>query len=86
LGTASKLLAEAGWKRNGTFVQNDKGETLTLELLTDEEVFSRVLSPFVENMRAIGMDATFRIVDTPQYQRRLSAFDFDLVVVAFQFS
>ncbi|MGO4557405.1 extracellular solute-binding protein [Rhizobiales bacterium 3FA27D7] len=86
LGTASRLLAEAGWKRNGAFVQNDKGETLTLELLTDEEVFSRVLSPFVENMRAIGIDATFRIVDTPQYQRRLSAFDFDLVVVAFQFS
>lgn len=86
LGKASKLLAEAGWKRDGAFVQNDKGEKLTLEMLCDEEVLSQRFSPFIENMRAVGIDATSRIVDTPQYQRRLSDYDFDLVIVATLFS
>lgn len=86
LGKASKLLAEAGWKRNGAFVQNDKGEKLTLEMLSDEEVLSQRFSPFIENMRAVGIDATSRIVDTPQYQRRLSDYDFDLVIAATLFS
>lgn len=86
LGKASKLLADAGWKRNGSFVENDKGERLTLEMLSDEETLSQRFSPFVENMRAVGIDATSRIVDTPQYQRRLSEYDFDLVIAAFLFS
>ncbi|MCG7507564.1 extracellular solute-binding protein [Mesorhizobium retamae] len=86
LGKASKLLADAGWKRTGSFVENDKGEKLTLEMLSDEEVLSQRFSPFIENMRAVGIDATSRIVDTPQYQRRLSEYDFDLVIAAFLFS
>ncbi|WP_144224457.1 extracellular solute-binding protein [Mesorhizobium amorphae] len=86
LGKASKLLADAGWKRNGSFVENTKGERLTLEMLSDEEVLSQRFSPFIENMRAVGIDATSRIVDTPQYQRRLSDYDFDVVIAAFLFS
>lgn len=86
LGNASKLLAEAGWKRTGSFVENNKGEKLTLEMLSDQEVLSQRFSPFIENMRAVGIDATSRIVDTPQYQRRLSDYDFDLIVAAGQFS
>lgn len=86
LGKASKLLADAGWKRNGSFVENNKGERLTLEMLSDEEVLSQRFSPFIENMRAVGIEATSRIVDTPQYQRRLSGYDFDLVMAASLFS
>lgn len=86
LGKASKLLADAGWKRNGSFVQNGRGEKLTLEMLSDEEMLSQRFSPFIENMRAVGIDATSRIVDTPQYQRRLSEYDFDLIIAGFLFS
>lgn len=86
LGKASKLLADAGWKRKGSFVENDKGERLALEMLSDEEVLSQRFSPFIENMRAVGIDATSRIVDTPQYQRRLSDYDFDLIIAATLFS
>ncbi|CAM5442343.1 hypothetical protein MAUB1S_07464 [Mycolicibacterium aubagnense] len=86
LSKASKLLADAGWKRNGSFVENAKGERLTLEMLSDEETLSQRFSPFIENMRAVGIDATSRVVDTPQYQRRLTDYDFDLVISATLFS
>jgi len=82
LGAALKLLGEAGWKRNGQFVQNDKGENLTVELLVDDEDFVRVDSPWVENMKAIGIDASIRVVDSAQYTARQLEFDFDLLMMA----
>jgi microcin C transport system substrate-binding protein len=86
LGKASKLLAEAGWKRNGKLLQNEKGEPLTLEALIEDETFERIYGPFVDNMRAIGIDATLRIVDSAQYTLRQNQFDFDMISVAFSFS
>ena len=86
LSAASKLLTKAGWKRNGTLVENDKGERLTLEALVEDESFTRVYTPFVDNMRAIGIDATIRMVDSAQYTLRQNEFDFDMISVAFSFS
>lgn len=86
LGAAAKLLAQAGWKRNGTGLQNGKGEALTVEILVDDDVFTRVDTPWVENMRAIGIDASIRMVDSAQYQARQTDFDFDLIALAASFS
>lgn len=86
LGKAAKLLAEAGWKRSGDFVANDKGERLSAEFLVDDETFVQVYSPWVANMKAVGIDATIRLVDSAQYQLRQSTFDFDLISAAFSFS
>ena len=82
LGEASRLLAEAGWKRQGPLVQNEKGERLMLEILVNDEVFVRVDSPFVENMRAVGIDASIRQVDPAQYAARQNDFDFDMMSLA----
>ncbi|MDH6230952.1 microcin C transport system substrate-binding protein [Mesorhizobium soli] len=86
LGAAVKLLAEAGWKRNGQFVQNAKGETLTMELLVDEDDWIRIDSPWIENMKAIGIDASIRVVDSAQYTARQANFDFDLISMAMSFA
>ncbi len=86
LGRASRLLGEAGWKRKGTLVENDKGERLTLEILVEDDTFTRVFTPFVENMRAIGIDAAIRMVDSAQYTLRQTNFDFDMTSVAYSLS
>ncbi len=86
LGRAARLLAEAGWKRNGSVLANDKGEPLTLEYLVDDDAFVRVSTPFVENMRAIGIDASLRQVDSAQYSLRQNEFDFDMISAAFSFA
>ena len=80
MSQASKLLGAAGWKRQGNVLVNDKGERLTLEYLVDDESFIRIVSPWVENMRAIGIDASIRQVDSAQYAARQADFDFDLIV------
>ena len=83
---AGRLMADAGWKRQGSALVNDKGETFTLEFLVNSEVFVRVYSPFIENLRAIGIQAQLRLVDPAQYQSRLRDFDFDLMGMSLQFS
>ncbi|RWD64998.1 extracellular solute-binding protein [Mesorhizobium sp.] len=86
LSAALKLLAQAGWKRSGDFVLNDKGGRLAAEFLVDDETFVQVYSPWVANMKAIGIEASIRLVDSAQYQLRQSTFDFDLLSAAFNFS
>ncbi len=86
LGAASKLLAEAGWKRTGAGLTNEKGESLTVEILDDDDTTVRIDSPWVENMRAIGIDASIRVIDSAQLQSRQADFDFDLVTMAMSFS
>jgi microcin C transport system substrate-binding protein len=85
LGAASKLLTDAGWKRSGQFLANDKGESLSVELLVDDEGWIRIASPWIENMKAIGIDASIRSVDSAQYGARQAEFDFDLIVMALSF-
>jgi microcin C transport system substrate-binding protein len=78
LQEAGKLLDEAGWIiKNGVRV-NDKGERLKLEILNFEPAFERVMAPFVKNLQLLGIDASMRMVDPAQYQRRMKSFDFDI--------
>lgn len=78
LSEATKLLAEAGWKRAGAFVVNDKSEKLRAEFLSDSEGLNRIFQPWVDNLKAIGIDASIRFVDPTQSAARENTFDFDL--------
>ena len=86
LRDARRLLEEAGWKPQAGLLVNERGETLKLQILVQDEVFVRVDTPFVENMRAIGIDASIRLVDSSQFQARRIDFDFDMIGVASSFS
>src|SRR4029079_11257162 len=78
LQEAGKLLDQAGWTiKNGKRV-NDKGERMKLEILNFEPAFERVMAPFVKNLQLLGIDASMRMVDPAQYQRRMKSFDFDI--------
>jgi microcin C transport system substrate-binding protein len=81
---AGKLLDKAGWTiKNGVRV-NDKGEPLKLEILFFEDVFQRLVSPYVKNLKLLGIDARMRMVDPAQYQQRLKDFDFDTTTERYQ--
>ncbi|MCX5567949.1 extracellular solute-binding protein [Kaistia nematophila] len=79
LRQAATLLADAGWQRKGNDLVNASGETLTLEFLIQSQAFERVLSPLIANLKAIGVNASMRMVDAAQYQSRKNSFDFDIM-------
>lgn len=86
LGQAVRLMGDAGWERRQGFFHDGAGQRFTLELLINAPVFERVTRPFIENLRAIGIDATIRMVDAAQYQRRQNEYDFDMLSIAASFT
>ena len=81
LRKASALLADAGWVVGDDGIRrNAKGELLRVEFLEDSPTFDRVINPFVENLRSLGVDAVLTRVDNAQMEDRTRPpkYDFDI--------
>jgi microcin C transport system substrate-binding protein len=80
LRAASALLDAAGWTVGDDGMRrNEKGETLRMEMVHVRTDLLPVMNAYVENLRALGVDASFDIIDSPQLEERASPpnFDFD---------
>ncbi len=81
---AAKLLGEAGYApKNGVLTNTTTGQPLAVEFLLVSPQFERVVQPYVNELKRLGIQASLRTVDSAQYQRRIDAFDFDIVVGSF---
>jgi microcin C transport system substrate-binding protein len=84
---ASALLDEAGWKVGADGMRrNARAELLTIDFIDDNQSFERVLSPYVSNLRKIGVDAKFSLVDAAQMQQRKEDFNYDILPGRFTMS
>jgi len=83
---AGRLLEEAGWIAGDDGFRSRDGEPLTLTILGYSPSFDRIINPFVENLRAIGIDAKLERVDIAQYTERRRSGDYDLVNHTFSMS
>lgn len=84
LAKALKLLMQAGWTFKGEKLVNAKtGQPFEFEILLDNPQFERIVLPFVQNLKRMGITARVRTVDTAQYERRMETFDYDMTVVLF---
>jgi microcin C transport system substrate-binding protein len=83
LRRAFELLAEAGWVvRDMKLVKEETGEPFEFEILLASPAFSRIALPFIRNLKRLGIEAEARVVDTPQYIKRVRSFDFDMIVAS----
>lgn len=77
---ASALLGEAGWTPGDDGMLRDAaGNTLDVEFLNSGPLFDRIINPYVENLRAIGINASLNRVDNAQLQQRQRDGDFDMI-------
>ena len=85
LRRASAMLDEAGWPVGDDGMRrNAAGETLQVEILNDSQAFDRVINPYIENLRALGVDAVHTRIDNAQMTERERSFNFDMVVGNFR--
>jgi microcin C transport system substrate-binding protein len=84
LAQAAKLLAEAGYTVKDGVLTNAAGVQLKVEFLNDQPDFERIVLPYMGQLHKLGIKTTMRTVDTPQYQRRVDKFDFDMIVKVFR--
>jgi microcin C transport system substrate-binding protein len=81
---AAALLDEAGWTVGaGGMRRNAAGQTLRVEFLNDSPSFDRIINPYVENLRALGIDAVSTRVDNAQLVNRERSHDFDITTHQF---
>ena len=85
LGEAVKLLNEAGWvtKPGSTVLTNAKGEPMTIEFLLPSESLTRHCAQYITSLQKLGIQASVRVVDPAQYERRETTFDFDAIIDGF---
>jgi microcin C transport system substrate-binding protein len=84
LRRALTLLTQAGWTFKDEKLVNAKtGQPFEFEILLDNPQFERIVLPFVDNLKRMGITARVRTVDTAQYERRMDTFDYDMTVVLF---
>ncbi len=76
---AARLLAEAGWTLEDGKRVNAEGEQLSVSVLDDSPAFERIINPFVENLRRLGIDARLEFVDAAENQQRQKERDYDLI-------
>ncbi|MEY3003052.1 MAG: hypothetical protein RLZZ491_228 [Pseudomonadota bacterium] len=77
---ASGLLEQAGWTPGSDgLLRNAAGRTLEVEFLNASPLFDRIINPYVENLRAIGIDARLTRVDGAQMSQRQRDADFDML-------
>lgn len=82
--SANALLDEAGWTiRDDGLRRNENNEVLTIRFIDDGPAFERIVLPFIENLGAIGIDASFELIDHAQMEQRKETFDYELVVARF---
>ena len=87
LRKASALLDEAGWTVGDDGLRrNAAGETLTIEIIEDSPTFDRVHLPFIDNLKAAGIDAIYSRIDPAPMTDRSRNYDFDMMVDQFPMS
>ncbi len=79
LRKASALLDEAGWALGDDGLRQKDGRKLDLVILAFSPAFDRIINPFIENLRRLGIDAKLDRVDISQYIDRRRTSDYDLV-------
>ena len=81
LARALELLQQAGWRTSRNGLKNSRGRPFNLEILLVNPSLERVLQPYVQTLRNIGVEARLRTVDRAQFKHRLDAFDYDMTLL-----
>jgi microcin C transport system substrate-binding protein len=81
---ADELLEEAGWVvRDFKRVHKDTGEPYTIEFVVFMILHERMLVPFVDNLKRLGIDAKIRRVESNIMATRRRNYDYDSMVWKF---
>ncbi len=78
---ATRLLREAGYEvRDRKLVDARTGEPFKVEFLLANPAFERVVLFYKTALERLGIEIGLRVVDSSQYQNRVRARDFDLII------
>ncbi len=85
LSRALDLLYRAGYRVDKYGVlRNPMGQVFRFEIMLDSAsgtVWERVVLPYVDRLKRLGIEASVRTVDSIQYKNRMDKYDYDMMVM-----
>lgn len=81
LREARRLFNEAGWTYRDGALRNAKGEPFTLEFLDSGGNMGRIVTPYMQALAKLGVQAEYKLADFALLQKRMDVFDFDVTSV-----
>ncbi len=79
LRIAADLFTQAGYRLEGRQMVGPDGQPFTFEILLNGPTIEPVAQNLVTNLAQIGIAATIRTVDSPQFINRARSFDYDII-------
>jgi peptide/nickel transport system substrate-binding protein len=77
---AFRLLKEAGYElKTGKLVDAKSGQQLSFEILAASTSQEALLLSFARDVERLGINVKLRVVDSAQYQARLTNYDYDMI-------
>ena len=84
LQIATLLLKDSGWELIDNQLTHIKTkQKFEFEILLVSPAFERIVLPFKDNLKKLGINISVRTVDSAQYQNRIDSFDYDMIVYNF---
>jgi peptide/nickel transport system substrate-binding protein len=76
---ALALLTQAGYAVRDGVLADKSGRRLSFEILANNSAQEALLLSYARSLEPIGIRARVRVVDSAQYQGRLSSYDYDMI-------
>lgn len=80
---AKKLLEAAGWSVKNSQLVDADGVQFRFDILLVSPSFERVMASYVKNLKKLGIEASYRTIDSALYIERVKTFDFDMIVTTY---
>ena len=80
---ARKLLVQAGWRIHDGVLVNEDGKPFEIEFLSSEISQRRILLPYIDALKVLGINAQIRLVESAQLINRRRSYDFDAMIQGF---
>lgn len=77
---ARDLFAAVGWRVEEGVLRDADGKSFTLEFLSADPANARILLPWFQTLRQLGIEASIRLLDITQYTNRVRRHDYEALV------
>ena len=80
---SKRLLDKSGYYVKDNQLYSPNNIPININFLLAQKGFERILAPFKNNLRRLGINMNYRTVDLSLYQQRLDNYNFDMTVVSY---
>ena len=77
---ANSLFDSIGWLMGVDGIRSKNGKRLTIKLVLNSPLFQRIVEPYKNNLKKIGVELDIKVVQIAKYEEILRNFNFDMIV------